>query len=204
MALSKNPFTEAFGQADTTAEPLQFTEQFLQEDWLWRQQTMTAGWFLGHYFYLFGQGLERMNPCLEAWSFILPPAKERRIIGYNAYGALLVLENETDEGLVAPVCLLDPTRVIYWKNEECVYGTLLTRWLPKKLIPHFFDTIVYKQWLESANRFLDTDEILGIRAAVSLGGEMNSDNFTAMNIIEYYRITGPVYAKVYDQSGKPE
>src|SRR4051812_36556507 len=116
----KNPFTDIFGIAEAPAQPMQFEEEFLEEDWKWRQQTMTAGWFLGRYFYLFGEGLERFMPCLEAWSFMLPPANERRIIGYNVYGALLVMENETEEGIMAPVCLLDPTQVVYWKESECV------------------------------------------------------------------------------------
>ena len=199
MGQQKNSFTQVFGNADEPAKPIQFNEQFLEEDWKWRQQTMNAGWFLGRYFYLLGEGMKRFNPCLEAWSFILPPVKERRIIGYNVYGALLIMENETEEGIVAPIRLLDPTNVVYWQSNECVYGTLLTRWLPDKLIPNFFNTGVYKQWLEKSERFLDDDEILGIRSAIPLGGIMNLENFTPMNIVNYYQATGTAYAKAYKE-----
>jgi hypothetical protein len=195
----KDHFVKAFGPPDEPAAPMHFTERFLEEDWQWRHQRTGAGWFLGRFFFLLGEGLERFTPCLEAWPFLLPTASERRIIGYNAYGALLILENETEEGLVAPVRLLEPTNVIYWGDPECVYGTLLNRWLPDRHMPYFFDTSVYEQWLKTSGRFLGEDEILGIHAALPLGGEMQLENFTPMNIVDYYRATGPAYAKAHTQ-----
>ena len=193
-------FVTAFGPPDEAATPLRFTERFLEENWQRRQQRTGAGWFLGRFFFLLGEGLDRFTPCTEAWSFLLTPvAAERRIIGYNAYGALLIIENESEEGRVAPVRLLEPTNVIYWGDPECVYGTLLNRWLPLKHMPHFFDTSVYEQWLTTSGRFLGDEEILGIRAALPLGGDMTLNNFTPINIVEYYRATGPAYAKVFEQ-----
>lgn len=195
-----DPFVTAFGPPDTPSAPLQFAEPFLQEIWQWRQQRTGAGWFLGRFFFLLGDGLDRFTPCLDAWSFLLPPASERRIIGYNAYGALLVMEDEVESGIVAPVRLIEPTTVIYWADPECVYTTLLSRWLPDRQMPSFFDTSVYVQWLKESGRFLGDDEILGIHAPLPLGGEMKLDNFSPMNIIDYYRATGPVYAKAFEQS----
>lgn len=197
----KDDFVTAFGPTDAPAAPLCFTERFLQEAWQRRQHRTGAGWFLGRFFFLLGEGLDRFSPCLDAWSFLLPPASERRIIGYNAYGALLVLEDEMEGGMVAPVRLLEPTNVIYWGDPECVYGTLLNRWLPDRILPHFFDTSVYGQWLKTSGRFLGDDEILGIRHALPLGGEMTLDNFTPLNMVDYYRATGPAYAKAYRQQG---
>ena len=193
-------FVTAFGPPDEPAPPLHFTERFLEDNWRRRQQRTGAGWFLGRFFFLLGDGLDRFTPCLEAWSFLLsPPAAERKIIGYNAYGALLILENETEEGLVAPVRLLEPTNVLYWGDPECVYGTLLNRWLPRRHLPHFFDTGVYEQWLKTSGRLLGDDEILGIRVALPLGGQMTLENFTPMNLVDYYRATGPAYARAHEQ-----
>jgi hypothetical protein len=193
-------FVEAFGPPDEATAPMHFSEPFLEQDWTWRCRRTGAGWFLGRFFFLLGDGLGRFTPCLEAWSLLLStPANERKIIGYNAYGALLVLENELDRGVVAPVRLVEPTNVVYWGDPECAYGTLLNRWLPSRLVPHFFDTSVYEQWLKSSGRFLGDGEILGIRAALPLGGEMKLDNFSPMNIVDYYRATGPAYAKAREQ-----
>ena len=195
-------FVAAFGSPDEARAPLQFNAPFLQETWLLRQQRTGAGWFLGRFFYLLGEGLERLMPCLDAWAFLLPAASERRVIGYNAYGALLVMEDELESGIVAPVRLLDPTNLVCWADEECVYTTLLSRWLPDRQLPGFFDMSVYEQWLKHSGRLLEDNEILGIRTPLPLGGSMTLDNFRAMNIIDYYRATGPVYAKAFEQSKK--
>lgn len=197
-------FVDAFGPPDQPAPAMHFTEPFLEEIWQRRHQRTGAGWFLGRFFFLLGDGLERLAPCLEAWAFLLPPASERRIVGYNAYGALLIMEDETESGTVAPVRMLEPTTVTYWAEPECVYTTLLSRWLPDRHIPRFFDTSVYEQWLKTSGRFLGDDEILGIRQALPLGGEMKLENFTPINIIDYYRATGPVYAKAHAQLGKAD
>lgn len=75
----------------------------------------------------------------------------------------------------------------------------MNRWLPDRHMPHFLDTTVYEQWLRGAGRFLAADEILGIRQPLPLGGEMTLENFTTMNIFDYYRATGPVYARAHAQ-----
>jgi hypothetical protein len=197
----RDHFVAAFGPPEEAASPLQFTEPFLQRGWLRRHQRIGAGWFLGRFCFLLGEGLERFTPCLEAWSFLLPPASERRIIGYNVHGALLVMEDETEGSIAAPVRVLDPMTVAYWADPECVYTTLLSRWLPDRQIPHFLNTSAYQEWLVTSGRFLDDDEILGIRAPLPLGGEMKPENFAPMNIIDYYRATGPVYAEAFLHSG---
>jgi hypothetical protein len=200
--IMRDSFVEAFGAPDATASPLQFTEPFLQRSWLRRQQRTGAGWFLGRFFFLLGEGLERFTPCLDAWSFLLPPARERRIIGYNVFGALLVMEDEAEGSMAAPVRMLDPMTVVYWSDPECVYTTLLSRWLPDRHLPRFFNTGIYTEWLKSSARFLGDDEILGIRAPLPLGGKLQLNNFSPINIIEYYQATGPVYEKAHQQVAK--
>lgn len=195
----QDDFVRSFGAPDEEATPLQFSERFVEEDWQERHARTGAGWFLGRFFFLLGEGLERLTPCLEAWSFLLPPAEERRILGYNAYGTLLVMDDEEQDGLVAAVRMIDPLNVIAWSDPECVYTTLLNHWLADRALPNFFDTSVYLEWLEGAGRFLADDEILGINAPVPLGGEMTLANFTPMNIVDYYLATGPVYAKAHGQ-----
>lgn len=190
-------FVRSFGAPVDPAPPLRFDERFVERNWQERHVRTGAGWFLGRFFFLLGEGLERLTPCLEAWSFLLPPANDRRILGYNAYGAILIMDDEEQDGRVAAVRMIDPLNVIVWSDPECVYTTLLNYWLADRALPRFFDTSVYWQWLEQSRQFLADDEILGINAPLSLGGEMTLPNFTRMNIVDYYRATGPVYAKAH-------
>jgi hypothetical protein len=76
--------------------------------------------------------------------------------------------------------------------------------MPRRHLPHFFETAVYLEWLKTSGRFLGDDEILGIRQALPLGGEMKLENFAPIHIVDYYRATGPVYAKAHAQLGKAE
>ena len=53
-----------------------------------------CGRFQDGFLHLFSQDLDVLDPLLETWSFLLPQAEGRRkVIGRNAYGALLILED---------------------------------------------------------------------------------------------------------------
>ena len=113
-----------------------------------------SGWFSNRFLFLFGQGVEAVAPCLEAWSFIVPPGRERLILGRNAYGALLVAEEPTSLGLRCPIYLLDPLHVRYWPDPRLTFVNLIGNWLPQGRLPDFCDRRLYLAWIEAAGEFL--------------------------------------------------
>src|SRR5262249_60011919 len=85
---------------------------------IWDSLGIPAGWYKGRFLYLFGQELAQFQPCLDAWSFIVPPGHpDRMIIGRNAYGALLVLEDGNKPG-AEHVYMLDPFLVAYTTSPD--------------------------------------------------------------------------------------
>lgn len=153
-----------------------------------------SGWYLDRFLYLFGTGLDALNPCLEAWSFLLDGARERIIVGRNAYGALLVLD-EPDKGMASPVKMLDPLQVRYWGDSNLDMGSLIGTWLPENLIPGFLDNGLYNAAVSAAGIELPLNEGLMIKEPLSMGGTMAADNFQPEDLVEYYRTTGPIYAR---------
>jgi len=158
-----------------------------------------AGWFLNRFLYLFGPEVGQLNKLLETWSFLLPPVDERIVIGRNAYGALLLMENQSAQGTVAPVRLLDPLDVRYWGDEHLVFTNAIGHWLPRNKIVHLLDRTVYDQWFEKTGTHLGEDEILAIKTPLTLGGTMTPDNFQVENIFDYYKTTGAIYAKTREK-----
>src|SRR4051794_26879387 len=55
-----------------------------------------SGWYLDGFLYLFGEPLEPLLACLAPWSFLVPPLERPMILGYNAFGTLLVLKDRAD------------------------------------------------------------------------------------------------------------
>jgi hypothetical protein len=156
-----------------------------------------SGWFLDGFLYLFGEGLETLQPCLDAWSFLVPPRSERRIIGRNAYGAILTLdyvEGPDDER----VFLLDPFTATYDGSPTWQLTSLIGRALPKREMPTFLDNGAYDAW-RKANGVdrLDLDDVLGIKVPKALGGELTVDNLQLDGIVDYYQSTAPIYEKAF-------
>jgi hypothetical protein len=143
-------------------------------------------------------GPEQFRPCLDAWAFIVPPNHpDRTIIAKNAYGALLVLENGNDSEKQS-VHLLDPVNVQHWTNPQMVFLNLFGAYLPQKLVPQFLDHDAYDEWLsQNGNVEIEAHDILGIKTPLPLGGELEPANLQLENIIDYYKTTGPIYAKAF-------
>ena len=40
-----------------------------------------AGFYQDRFYYLFGEGVDRLSACLDAWSFIVPPRARRMLRG---------------------------------------------------------------------------------------------------------------------------
>src|SRR4051812_21279564 len=106
-------FLKAMGEPSPAAPPgLHFTEPGIEFVWETFHEVIGAGWYQNRFWYLFGEGLDRLSPCLAAWSFLVPPGPERMILGRNAYGALLVLENPNALGSTSRVHILNPLDVV--------------------------------------------------------------------------------------------
>jgi hypothetical protein len=153
-----------------------------------------AGYFLDRYLYLFGTGLERLHACLDAWSFIVPPRTPgRTILGYNAHGCIVVLEDPKS----VEVRVLHPLVVQYWGDPSLDFVSLIGRGLARRELPLFFDTSVYEAWRAESGRYLAPGRILGMGVPLSLDGEMTLGNFAEQDIVEYYEQAAPAYAEAF-------
>jgi hypothetical protein len=170
--------------------------------WAELKEEVGSGYFMDRFLYLFGEGLQDLRVCLDAWSFIVPPHEHRVILGYNAYGSLLVLEENPAAPWKGRVHILDPLIVTYGTLPSLDFIGLIGSWLPEKRIPGFFETSVYERWCAESEAYLDPREILGIGVPLSLGGEMRLDNFAPQDIVEYYQTSGPIYERALRKKAK--
>jgi len=194
-----NPFRQRFGApAPPTPTGIRFRDRTNQRIWEKTLRDVGSGWFMDRFLYLFGAGLSGLEACVEAWSFLVPPREDRVILGRNAYGSLLVLE-EPEEA--QRVYVLDPIRVVYWTDPNLDLLGLIGRWLPKDLVPHFLDDELYRS-LVRGGAWLPDDAILAPITPIGLGGEVVSSNFQEEQIVDYYRTTAPIYAKAFARGGK--
>lgn len=164
-----------------------------------------AGFFLNRFLYLFGEQLPKLQPCLKAWSFLLPKDKELYVIGKNAYGALLVVEDPNGQTPQTWAGVLDPTAVEYFREEDLAFGNLLGWWIPNKKVPRFLDTGLYEAWAATSTEPMEADEILGMTIPTPLGGKWAADNFIHQNIVDYYEGTASAIKKAVagPSRGKP-
>jgi hypothetical protein len=176
---------------------MHFEKELLEFQMSERLKQIGSGWFLGKFFYLFGTRVERLVPCVSAWAFLLPPEGDWTPIGYNAYGAILLLDNSGDRSADSPVGLLDPLMVTFFARPTLDLWSLLGNWMPERRLATFLDTSVYEAFLGASGRLLEDDEVLGIRRALPLGGDMALENFTPIGIVNYYRATAPTYAAAH-------
>ena len=189
--------------APATENAIRFDEPGVSLFWETVAPELGAGWFLDRFVYLFGPGLERLQRCLQAWSFLVPPGHpDRRVLGYNIHGAILVLENGNTP--LPKVLVLEPYRVAYWTHEFLGFENLLARWLPDRELPYFLDTGVYEAWRQSTGEYLGEDMILAPKLPEDLGGTRTLENFQVENLFEYYERTGRKYAKVAAEPGPPK
>jgi len=200
MSAVGDAFVAGLGRPDPAAAPgLSFPNPVDQESWDYLYPKVGAGYYLNRFLYLFGENLRSLQPCLEAWSFLMPPGGVRVILGRNAYGALLILENANLSGTKSRAHVLDPVGVVYRRNAQAALGNLFGYWLPNKAMPNFFNSNVYDEWIAKSGRYLAEDEILGIKRPPGLGGNLELDNFQPEPIVRYYQTTGPIYAKAFAQ-----
>jgi hypothetical protein len=180
---------------------LHFNDPLKQVLWEQVYGEIGAGWFLDRFVYLFGPGLERLQPCLDAWPSLVPSGHpDRMILGRNAYGAVLVMEHEgpIDE----TTHLLDPATGRYWTDERIGLMNLFGAWLPQGLIPGFLDREPYRAWVQ-ANGPLGDDEILAPITPLARGGAMTPENLERRDVVDYHRAAAAAFASGAQESGRP-
>jgi hypothetical protein len=204
MSFVGDKFLKAFGKAEPEApNGLKFTNSGARQLWDGLHKEIGSGWFRGGFLYLFGEGLEALQPCLDAWSFLVQPHPDRMIIGRNGYGTLLVLENGNTMG-AGRVFVLDPYLVTYWGHPSLDLISLIGRWLPNNSLGTFLEDGAYKDWCKANKAALDLEDVLGFKLAKGLGGKVEAANLSLEGIVEYYESTGPIYAKAFaDLAKKP-
>ena len=153
-----------------------------------------AGWFLNRYLCLFGEGVRDFDICLNHWSFLIPDDnKDRWVIGRNAYGALVVIEEPLKFADVSKIGILDTLTVSYKTSENMTFMNLISYWLPKRHLQPFMSDDLYQTWQKIENQYLQHDQILAIKTPLSLQGEMKIENFQIENIFQYFKSTGLIY-----------
>jgi len=189
-------FIATMGRPDPVAPPGLPFGDLRQSLWETLHREIGAGFFRERFLYLFGDGLQALRTCLAAWSFLVPPAgRKGMIVGRNAYGALLVLENPDEAGPTSRVKILDPITVTYGGDPDIDFIGLIGYWLANQQLRGFLDDDLYTRWRQREGRYLGANEMLGIKVPPGLGGELELDNFQVEGIVRYYRTTGPIYAK---------
>lgn len=199
MSSGIQAFKQRMGEPAPPAEtPLTFEAPWAQSIWSFFAEEAGTGYFLNGFVYLLGARARELDGLLDEWSFLFGNDEERWVIGKNAYGALLVLENPSENGTKGLVGMVDPLEVRYVTNSQLTFISLLGRWLPQDLLPHFLDDYLYQTLRKEADEDLAFNEILAIKSPLSLGGKMEAANFQVENIFDYYRTTGEIYAKRFD------
>lgn len=197
MSAVGQAFVDIFGKPDPATPNGLVLNRVYRGFWANVHSEIGSGWYRDGFLYLFGEGLDSLLPCLDAWSFLLHPCNDRRILGRNAYGAILVLE-KNDTPTEERVYLLDPYTVTYDGAPHWQFSSLIGRALPQQEMPGFLDNRAYDAWrkVNGVDR-LDLDDVLGIKVPKALGGQLEVDNLQLDGIVEYYQTTAPIYEKAF-------
>jgi len=195
MSAVGEQFQKNMGRPDPATEcAIEFKSEFAQMSWGAYKDELGAGWFKNRFFYWFGPGLEELKQCLEAWSFLVPPKSDRVILGRNAYGAIVFVD-DMDTGVNGNVWVLDPLTVGLYHDRGMLLEAFLFRYLRDgQGVGKLLDDSVYSEFVQKGRLYLDQTRCLGINLALSLGGEMALDNFAVHNIYDYYKEMGAIYA----------
>lgn len=204
MPVGIDAFTVRMGTPAPPAEgTIRFSAEWAQGIWQYFLDAAGAGYFLDGFVYLFGRRARELDGLLLHWSFLFPDDIPRWVIGKNAYGALLVLEEPERDGTKGRVGMVDPLEVRYVTDAQLTLVSLLGRWLPQELLPRFLDDGIYRAWREREGATtLDFGQLLAIKVPLSLGGTMTPENFQVESLNAYYQTTGALYRKTLDNEGQ--
>jgi hypothetical protein len=191
---------KAFGKPKPSApNGLQFKPSATRGLWedVWKK--IGSGYLKDRFLFLFGEGVDDLSDCLKTWSFAVPPSKKRVILGRNAYGAILYIDNA--ENAFGHVYVVDPTVPHVFSSPDLNFLSLLGSWLPEGNLDYFLDDGVYKEWRKKTKQNLGPNEVLAMKVPRGLGGQMKLDNFNVEDIHSFYKTTAPIYAKALGKAG---
>jgi hypothetical protein len=186
-------FLQTLGEPNPkTSNGLVFRDRYAQGLWNVRYADVGAGWYRDRFLYLFGPGLDRLQACLHAWSF-MGTFSDPMIVGHNAYGALLVLENanSADEA----IHVIDPIAIEHWTNPNMHLLNMIGHFIPNQEMRGFLDDSIYRAWITAEKRYLLSEMILAAKTPIPLGGQPSPDNFQEEEIVSFYQSTAPIYEK---------
>ncbi len=190
-------FLHVFGAPNPpTPSGIAFDDEFMQEDF---EESILdpigAGWFWDRFLFLWGEGVETYERCLEAWHFALPPHTERMVVGRNAYGALLVNfdhNDMTDNRL----WVVDPFGGTTWNDDDTDFMCWVYANAPRREWRNFFDRSVYDAWLATEPGVnMAIEHALVPKLPIQLGGTFELSNFQLEPLVEYYENTAPIFEK---------
>lgn len=153
-----------------------------------------AGIYHNDFFYFLGTDVLPLNDLLKFWSFLFNDDIDKKVIGYNAHGSLIIIENESEEGTVAPIGYLDLINCQYYKNENLDFMGLIGNWIPNDRLPNLLNSSIFELF-KNGGGILQKDEILAIKVPISLGGAIEKENFQIENIFEYHSSISKIYQK---------
>jgi hypothetical protein len=161
--------------APDPAEPvsLQFENRLADLKWDSYTHDMLAGWFKDGFINLLGIGLDALKPCVDAWSWMVPPSDDRTIIGRNAYGAIAF--GDGMNSMESKISIVDPVNLKLHGPIDFV--GFFGRFIVMRDVPSFIDDSVYRAWRGKGGKRLPLHEMLGIKAALPLDGKMELGNF---------------------------
>ncbi len=198
-------FLEVFGRPDPAVPcGLEYTDELVAD--IFTEDLLTpigAGWFWDRFLFMWGEGLDALEPCVEAWSFMLPPHEEHKILGRNAYGALLLQLEPNDFGQQS-IWTLDPLWASCWTDGETEHLRWVYGRAPRLWWRNFFDRSAYDAWLATEPPVrMELEHCLAPKAPLSLGGTMELDNFQLEPIIGHYETRAPIFRKLREGGFEP-
>jgi hypothetical protein len=188
--VSDHPFAERFGAPDPAVPSgLTYTSSMLKRKWESRLfPKIGAGWYWDRFLFLFGEGLDALQPCLDAWAAHLPPADEYQIAGRNAYGTVWVEVNpngSTDERRVA---FLDLHQGKVWQYAQSDLGHCVANVFPQLKVPEFLDRRGFDDWVAAGNDAPRLDQCL---APKDVGAGMKLANLQLEDIVAAFQSRVP-------------
>jgi hypothetical protein len=180
---------------------LQFSDSFTQTRWRRYHREVGSGWYWDGFLCLFGEGVERLDRCLTAWGPVVGKPRPRLVLGRNAYGAILVIDDV--EKLDHPrLRILDPFETTWGGCTGEALMELFGKVIPNNEFPAFFSNRLYQGWREREGRTLGPDEILTPRVPEDAGGQWEINNLVVEDVFQFYERTAVEWSDTLTKAGR--
>lgn len=180
---------------------LTFGDSFTQARWRAFHREVGSGWYWDGFLCLFGEGVERLDRCLTAWGAVVGKPRPRVVLGRNAHGAILVMDDA--EKIDHPrLRILDPFETTWGGSSPEALQELFGQTIPYNGFPAFFSNRLYRIWREREGRALGPDEILAPRVPEDAGGRWEIDNLVVEDVFQFYERTAGEWADVLANAGR--